>query len=176
MRWVIFAAYICVALLDSCRSDDGVVSPASSPEPRPPSPIVSPSAISSFTGTPDVVPRLQDTRWQLVSLDGERIADDTVVTLAIGGEGSTGELVCNSHVLFATFANGGTIIPETGPAGERWVSTTQSCRTSTLSFEEYNEFADRYLTTLTDATSYEVEDDTLRLSTPDGRVLVYQRT
>ena len=172
---VIVIACVYSVLLSSCLSQQEPGTPVRDPESRPPSPAVSPTRSTNATGTPNAIPELQGTRWQLVSLDGQLLANDTVITLEIGSGGSTGELVCNSYGFFATFADNGTIVADTGPAGERWLMTAKSCRTETLNFEEYNDFADQYLTLLTDTTSYEVDGDTLRLWTPDGRTLVYER-
>lgn len=108
-NWLVAIACICAISLSACRRDDGVVSPVNSPEPPPPSPVVSPTPTVNAPAKPDPVSALQDTRWQLVSLEGEQLAENTYITLEIGSEGSTGELVCNSYGFFATFADDGTI-------------------------------------------------------------------
>ena len=172
---VIVIACVYSVLLSSCLSQQEPGTPVRDPESRPPSPAVSPTRSINATGTPNAISALQATRWQLVSLDEQQLADDTTITLEIGSEGTSGDLVCNSYGFFATFADDGTIVPETGPAGERWVMSAEGCTTATLTLEQYIELADRYLTTLKDATSYQVESDTLRLRTPDGRTLVYER-
>ena len=172
---IMAVACSCSLLLASCLADKQAAPSVSSPELRPPSSVFSPTPTTNDTQTPQATSELQNTRWQLVSLDSEHLADGTYITLEIGSEGSTGELVCNSYGFFATFAYDGTIVPDIGPAGERWVMSAAGCTTTSLTLEQYIDLSDRYLTMLKDATFYEVEDDTLRLSTADGRVLIYQR-
>lgn len=158
VRMIVIACIYSV-LLSSCLLEKESATSVSDPEPRPPSPAVSPARSTSAIGTPDVLPELQGTRWQLVSLDGQQLEEDTAITLEIGSEGSTGELVCNSYSFFATFANDGAIVPQTGSAGERWLKTTERCTTASLTLEQYNELTERYLTILTDASSYAAEGD-----------------
>lgn len=185
--WVVRVVGSFFALvLSSCWSGGGPVSPISGPEDRISSPVVASSTVpadvttntAGTTGTVDTDHALNGTLWQLVSLNGEQLADDTIITLEIDediDEVMTGDLVCNSYGLYATFADDGTIVPRAGTAGERWVMSAAGCTTASLTLDEYNDLSDRYSRMLTDATSYEVEGDSLRLSTPDGQTLVYHR-
>ena len=170
---------LALAFLTSCWSGDAPASPATETEPPLSSPVgAAPTTTTNVINTPDTAPSLQGTQWHLISLNGEQFDDDTIITLEIDeviDEVMTGALVCNSYGIYATLANDGTIIVGRGTVGERWVMSAAGCTTASLTVEQYNDLSNRYATTLADATSYELEGDTLRLWTPDGRVLVYQR-
>lgn len=121
-------------------------------------------------------PRLRGSVWLLASIDGERIASDTNVTIEPNDDSVRGRLTCNWYTLYATLRSDGSVTESRGSAGERWVMTAAGCTTSSLTADQYSEFADRYEELVLAATRFALRSGKLHLYTGDNHELVFVET
>jgi len=112
---------------------------------------------------PDVI----GTLWRLESMDGSVLPEDVVITFGFWLES---RVVCNSYNVTVTMMADGVLSIDIGAI------TTQGCETASLTLEEYNHLTERYLQTLGHVGEYQVDGDRLRLTTADGRELVFIMT
>lgn len=102
---------------------------------------------------------VEGTTWTLEQLAGEPVPDGVEVTLEYDGETIAGTGGCNQYSGSAVFADGAFTI------GSDVLSTLMACEEPASTVER------QYLETLSGATSFVVEGNTLRLSNDDKLVL-----
>ncbi|MFW5748975.1 MAG: META domain-containing protein, partial [Chloroflexota bacterium] len=117
----------------------------------------------SMTASAQMTDDLSGTAWELVSIGGSAVLDDTTITLAFGpADQAAGSAGCNSYS--SVYAVEGDSISFTLP-----VATLMACMDAGVMEQEQ-----AYLSALPAATTFEIVDGDLVVTYGEGELLVFE--